>query len=157
MSFLLFAVFSLLVKIFRSWYNQSKITTIHTEEISHDKTDQNPKKSYFCFSQFYICFSDFFSHWQDVFRGISSVFFFRVSSSFPPVSFFLYSCSYWAKKFLYTEEGILYPCSISASIYSFWTVNRMSDACRSAGSLQILILARPLWHAHKTQSRHTTF
>ena len=44
MSFLLFAVFSLLVKIFRSWYNQSKITTIHTEEISHDKTDQNPKK-----------------------------------------------------------------------------------------------------------------
>ena len=44
MSFLLFAVFSPLVKIFRSWYNQSKITTIHTEEISHDKTDQNPKK-----------------------------------------------------------------------------------------------------------------
>lgn len=105
MSFLLFAVFSPLVKIFRSWYNQSKITTIHTEEISHDKTDQNPKKITSVSRNFISVSRTFFSHWQDVFRGISSVFFFRVSSSFPPVSFFLYSCFYWAKKFCIPKKG----------------------------------------------------
>ena len=107
MSFLLFAVFSLLVKIFRSWYNQSKITTIHTEEISHDKTDQNPKKIT-SVSRNFISVSRTFFHTGRMCFGESPLF----SSSFPPVSFFLYSCSYWAKKFCI-------PKKVSVSMFHF--------------------------------------
>ena len=39
------------------------------------------------------------------------------------------------KNFVYRRRD-LYPCSISASIYSFLDRNRMSDACRSAGSFK---------------------
>lgn len=39
------------------------------------------------------------------------------------------------KNFVYRRR-YLYPSSISASIYSFLDRNRMSDACRSAGSFK---------------------
>ena len=39
------------------------------------------------------------------------------------------------KNFVYRRRD-LYPCSISANIYNFLDRNRMSDACRSAGSFK---------------------
>ena len=98
------------------------------------KPIQNPK-NYFCFSQFYICFSDFFSHWQDVFRGISSV-----SSSciiFFPASILLFVQLFLlGKKILYTEEGICIHVPFQRVYTVFLDRNRMSDACRSAGSFK---------------------
>lgn len=135
MSFLLFAVFSLLVKIFRSWYNQSKITTIHTEEISHNKTDQNPKKIT-SVSRNFISVSRTFFHTGRMCFGESPLFssfvYHLLSRQYPS---FCTAVPIGQKNFVYRRR-YLYPCSISASIYSFLDRNRMSDACRSAGSFK---------------------
>ena len=155
MSFLLFAVFSLLVKIFRSWYNQSKITTIHTEEISHDKTDQNPKKLLLFLAILYLFLGLFFTLAGCVSGNLLCFLLFvyhLLSRQYPSFC----TAVPIGQKILYTEEGICIHVPFQRVYTVFWT----EIECLMRVDLRDLSNSdsgKTLWHAHKTQSRHTTF